>query len=205
MSADLRTRHRRLLAIGLYVLAGLCGVAAALRPSHGALQFLLWAAVGSAMTGWCVVDSRILGRPVIRTFYFLIFITWPLAVPIYLIWSRKWRGLAPMCVHGLGLFVLYVATANVAVHTAWQVTHRGYLALERQDYDRAASLMQWAVILKPNEPTSWYNLGVARAGTGDVSAAIAAVEKARSLDSTNPQYAKYLAELYRSGEPRKDQ
>lgn len=183
MSTDHRTRLRRLMVVCIYVLAAVWGLFSALRPDDGRLHLLLSAAIACAMTGWCVVDSRIRRRPVIRTFYFLIFITWPLAVPIYLIWSRKLRGLIRICIHGLALCGLCIGSSLAVDSYVYGLADRGYLALEREDYDRAASLLQSAVAWKGDEPDWWYNLGAAFERKGETAKAVEAFRQALHLDA----------------------
>ncbi len=198
MSADPRTRLRLFLVACLYVLAILWGLCAALPSAGNGLHLLLSATIGCVMTGWCVVDSQIRRRPVLRTFYFLIFCFWLLGVPCYLIWSRKWRGLVPLCIHGLGICglafgVFYLASANLSY--ARQAAYDGYLAIQHQDYDLAVSRLESAVAAKDDEPDWWYNLGIAYQAQGDISSAIDAVEKGCSLDPTNREFKAWLEKL----------
>lgn len=46
----------------------------------------------SAATMWCVVDALRRGAYWHRAAQFYTFLLWPLAVPVYLIWSRGSRG-----------------------------------------------------------------------------------------------------------------
>ena len=62
--------------------------------------------MASTATSWCVVDSRILGRPMLRVTHEMTFLIWPAAVPLYLIWSRRFRGLGITLLHAVGLTVI---------------------------------------------------------------------------------------------------
>ena len=119
MSDADRTRLRRTIAVCLYVLTAAWGAARALRPDNAYLWLLFSAAIASAMTGWCVVDSRILGRPIVRSLQWIIFFTWPIAVPLYLIWSRRFRGFAMAFLHALGLCALSIAFFIAAGYLAY--------------------------------------------------------------------------------------
>lgn len=50
------------------------------------------------MAGICVVDSRLRKRPIVFTAQAALFFLWPVAVPVYLIWSRGWRGILVLAV-----------------------------------------------------------------------------------------------------------
>ena len=47
----------------------------------------------------CIVDARILGRPILHSARFAIVATWPIAVPVYLLWSRGASGLWTILIH----------------------------------------------------------------------------------------------------------
>ena len=61
-----------------------------------------------------MVDSRILGRPMLRVTHEMTCFTWPAAVPVYLVWSRRFRGLGIALLHGVGLTVIGVMAFIVA-------------------------------------------------------------------------------------------
>jgi hypothetical protein len=118
VGSDKRKKLRRILLICLYLLAAIAGAMGTHASRSNAVQLLLPIMMASVATYLCVVDSRILGCPMVQSVHYIMFFTWPLAVPIYLIYSRGLRGLGMAVLHGIGLIV--VATA--AFHTA------GYLA-----------------------------------------------------------------------------
>ena len=115
MSEDSRPTLRRSIGVSLYVLAAAWGISQALSPTNGLLYLLLCAAIASAMTGWCVVDSRILGRPLLPVLQMITFCTWPVAVPIYLVWSRRLRGLGLAVLHAVGLAAVYLIAFWLAI------------------------------------------------------------------------------------------
>ena len=84
-------------------------------PTNGLLYLLLCAAIASAMTGWCVADSRILGRPLLPVLQMITFFTWPVAVPMYLMWSRRFRGLGLALLHAVGLTAICVIAFCLAM------------------------------------------------------------------------------------------
>ena len=80
-------------------------------------------AMCSVVTWWCVVDSRMRGSPIVQSLHWIIFFTWPLAAPVYLIWSRKLRGLGWCLLHAIGLYgscvLAYHLTGYLAYGDAW--------------------------------------------------------------------------------------
>ena len=86
-------RLRRAAVMCFYALVAGWGVLHALCPDQAILWFLFSTGLATAATGWCVVDSRMIRRPVIHSLHWIIFFTWPVTVPIYLIRSRGLRGL----------------------------------------------------------------------------------------------------------------
>ena len=108
-----------ILLVCMALLLALAGVRAAL-CDVAAVDILLRLIVACGMATACVADSRRMGRPMPGVTAFAILFTWPVAVPIYLVWSRGWkRGLC-----GAGVFLVSVAAliyvpffiAGYAVH-----------------------------------------------------------------------------------------
>jgi hypothetical protein len=111
---DAQKRLRRVLMIGMYVLVAAWEIVQVSRPSAGMVLLLLTLTTASVATYVCVVDSRMRGRPIVQSVQWIMFFTWPLAVPIYLIHSRRLRGVAITMLHGVGLFI----TASIALNLA---------------------------------------------------------------------------------------
>jgi hypothetical protein len=110
-SGGSRKTVRRILVTCLYLLVTVSGMVQAIRPQSVVIA-LLWVMFASTVTYWCVVDSRAAGRPILQSLHWIIFFTWPIAVPIYLIFSRKLRGLGIAFLHAICLLVV----TNLAFH-----------------------------------------------------------------------------------------
>jgi hypothetical protein len=75
-----------------------------LRPSSVFL-FLCYVAIAYAVVAWVIADSRALGVPRPVDHGWLVFSSWPIALPYHLFATRGWRGIFVFA--GLvGLFVL---------------------------------------------------------------------------------------------------
>ena len=106
MGNDYRIRLRRSFGVRLYVLLAAWGAIEAVGTPVWALYLLVGWMMASTVTSWCVVDSHILGRPMLRITHEMTFLIWPAAVPLYLIWSRRFRGLGITLLHAVGLTVI---------------------------------------------------------------------------------------------------
>lgn len=105
-------RRRFLYLISLYLLAVLAGVRATALPQRSYLSdLLLQLEAAIVITQLCVVDARLLGRPLVHAAQWVMFLSWPLAVPIYVLWSRKLRGALLLLAHVILLYVAYYAGA----------------------------------------------------------------------------------------------
>lgn len=97
---------RNLIAIyGLVALSGIANVFSFTAPAY-LLSFLL----AFAVTNWAVVDSRSrdLKFPgIIRVIYFLV---WPLASLIYLIATRRFRGILWWVANAVGMIAVMLVT-----------------------------------------------------------------------------------------------
>jgi hypothetical protein len=113
-----KVKLRRVVLLALYLLVGANAVLQACLPVGPLLHIVLAIMVASTATYACIVDSRIVGRPIVQSIHWIMFLTWPLAAPIYLIYSRGLRGVLLTVLHGIGL----VFVSTVAFHLA------GYLA-----------------------------------------------------------------------------
>lgn len=116
-----RKRLRGIVLLCFYLLVAANGALQASPPHTAMIGILLALAMASAVTYLCIVDSRIVGRPIVQSVHWIMFVTWPVAAPIYLIYSRRWRGVALLLLHVIGLVVV----ANVAFSLAWYLVHGG--------------------------------------------------------------------------------
>jgi hypothetical protein len=117
-------RSRRILGLLLYVVAAACGWSEVFHPDHGGLLQAFFAlAFSILLTYWCIIDSRVMGRPILSSFSWLIFFFWPVGAPSYLIWSRKWRGLGLAVLHAIGFcgvdFAFYNLAGCLVYGSAW--------------------------------------------------------------------------------------
>ncbi len=106
-TSDQSSNLSRLLVICLYVLFCLCGIVEAACPWF---YFVFALAIAYTATLWAVIDARRAGRPLLHIIQLLMFFTWSIALPIYLIWSRGWRGLVLVFLHAAVLSLVFCAS-----------------------------------------------------------------------------------------------
>ena len=122
--AQVRSR-RRVVLVYLYVLFVLWPVYRVLTygqiRTEGGLRLAGCAFVALALGSqlgfmwFCTLDARLVGKVLPQLARIGIFIGWPLAVPIYLIWARRLRGLGLLLLHGFLMLVVSVASALIAL------------------------------------------------------------------------------------------
>ena len=107
-------RQRFVLVAALYLVIAVGYVVAVLRPEAvSVIRLVVSAAVATMAAYWCVVDSRVRGSPIVQSLHWIIFFTWPIAVPIYLVWSRRWWGLGLALAHGIGIYAVCLAAYHL--------------------------------------------------------------------------------------------
>jgi hypothetical protein len=109
--------YRWLLIAGFYVSTFLSGIIQA--ASHNALVYYLSALLmACSATGWCVADARRRGKQLLPVVQLIALLFWFVAVPVYLLASRGWRGLGWIVLNAIGLyastFAAYFATHYLA-------------------------------------------------------------------------------------------
>ena len=104
--------QRSLLIGAYYVLMGFWTIRACVLDRHAGIDLILTICISLSATLACIADSKLIARPMPHAAKWVMFFFWPIAVPIYLIWSRRARGFLYILVH---LF----ATAGIVVGLTW--------------------------------------------------------------------------------------
>jgi hypothetical protein len=110
--------HRWLITVGFYVAAALTGVTDAL--SNNALVYYLSATLlACSAGGWCAADASRSRNPMTWAVQLLTFLFWPIAVPIYLIVSRGWRGLGWLILNAVAVYATICVAYFATVYLYW--------------------------------------------------------------------------------------
>jgi len=65
---------------------------------------------------FCTLDARLVGKPLPQLARIGIFLGWPVGVPIYLVWARRFRGVGLLLLHGVGLLLVSVIAVLVTLY-----------------------------------------------------------------------------------------
>lgn len=96
--------------LGFVLLVMACtGVRSAMFPEGDRIGLLLTIATAIAVTKCCAVDAVIRGRPMTHGAQWAMVLTWPVAAPVYVVWTRRWGGLLWAFVLAAGVYGAYVA------------------------------------------------------------------------------------------------
>ena len=103
-SAEIRRRNRWLF--GLYLLAAIHGLRwYAVNESARSGDLLFGTLMpGLIMTFLVIADTKTVGRPVPQFAGWVVFLFWPIAGPVFVIWARGLAGLGWVALHGLLLW-----------------------------------------------------------------------------------------------------
>jgi hypothetical protein len=116
--AVVRVDSRLRLVIGLYVATALAGSTQALSV-NALVYYLSSLLLACCATGWCVVDARQRGKPMLPIVKLLCLIFWTIAVPIYLIGSRGWRGAGWLLLHSIAMTLVFLVAFYAAQYAVW--------------------------------------------------------------------------------------
>jgi len=114
MNIKSQKRYRLCLIVLLYLVWVTIGIRVGAYGDESAartvLNTLLLALI---LTHICIVDRRIVGKPLLTSFYWLVFILSGIAVPVCVIRARGLRGAVIVAIHFVGILLVYLAAAIV--------------------------------------------------------------------------------------------
>ncbi|HWB21094.1 MAG TPA: hypothetical protein VG711_12385 [Phycisphaerales bacterium] len=77
------------------------------------VDVMLWVSIAFSAALACIADSKVRSRPMVHSAKLGLLVYWPVTVPVYLVWSRGWRGLVWIGVHLLAVMVVFAAAGVV--------------------------------------------------------------------------------------------
>jgi len=87
---------RLVLLLTTFILIGMLSARIGFAPLESSFDILVVQVVIVLVTMTCVADGRARGRPMVEAARLATLLVCPIAVPIYLLWSRGWWGLPVM-------------------------------------------------------------------------------------------------------------
>ena len=98
-----------------YAITALAAIRMAIGDEAESRRLLYSVTLALVLTRICTLDSAILGKPFPPCSNWLIFLAQPFSVPIYIIRARGIRGLGILAVHFLGIMVVWIMFAALAL------------------------------------------------------------------------------------------
>ena len=110
---------RRVLVLSGFLLFVLAVVRGYMLVEPGLVDVFLSIALAVIAVKFCIVDYRMRGRTLVRSYHWLIFFTWPMALPVYLLCSRGiGKGIVAILLGLAGVFIAGL-TAYGIVWLVW--------------------------------------------------------------------------------------
>ncbi len=110
---------RRVLVLSGFLLFVLGVVRGYMLVEPGLVDVFLSIGLCVLAVKFCIVDYRMRGRTLVRSYHWLIFFTWPFALPVYLLCSRGiGKGIVAILLGLAGVFIASV-TAYGIVWLIW--------------------------------------------------------------------------------------
>jgi hypothetical protein len=110
--------YRWWIVVAFYVSAALVGVTSAL-SQNALVAYLGTLLMACTAAEWCLIDSSYRGKPMTWSVQFLVFVFWSLAVPLYLIVTRGWRGVGWLLLHVAGMYAIVFSTYYLTSRLFW--------------------------------------------------------------------------------------
>jgi hypothetical protein len=108
MNIRSQKRYRLFLIVLAYFLMAMMGIRLGIYQSISIeREYVYTIILALTLTYICIVDSRIVGKPLSIFSYWLIFIFNGIAVPVCIIRARGLRGIGILAVHFIGLMLVY--------------------------------------------------------------------------------------------------
>lgn len=119
MAGEKLQRYRSFLLICIYFLFALVSVRGALFEGIQLTDLAISFAISAVMVKFCAVDSKCRGKTLLLSFHWIIFFTWPISVPIYLLCSRDIKGIGWALLNVVLLFLMFSVIFIVTRCLAW--------------------------------------------------------------------------------------
>ena len=111
MKIESQRRYRTFLIVLVYLIISMIGIRVGIYQGISRERGVFYSlALALVLTQICIVDSRIVGRPLPIFSYWLLFIFYGIAVPICIIRARGLSGLGIVAAHFVGLMLVYLVS-----------------------------------------------------------------------------------------------
>jgi hypothetical protein len=119
MQIESQRRYRRFLIVLVYLIEAMVGITLGIYSEPGTREALYSISLAFVLTQICIVDSRIVGKPLPPNSYWIILMLSPLSVAICIIRGRGVAGAGILAAHFVGVVLvlnLFMVVASLLVH-----------------------------------------------------------------------------------------
>ena len=114
MQIESLRRYRVFLIVLVYVIMALTGIRFGIvQDITRERQFFNSLILGLVLTQICIVDSKIVGKPLSKFSYWLVFIFYGIAVPVCVIRAHGFKGVGIVIAHYLGFMLISIIFAVI--------------------------------------------------------------------------------------------
>lgn len=113
MQIESQKRYRTFLIILVYIIMTSIGIRFGINPEFGLLTYLIGLLLALLLTQICIVDGRIVGRPLPVSTHWLVLILFPISIPICFFRVHGTKGLVIVAAHLLGLLIIFIVSSYV--------------------------------------------------------------------------------------------
>lgn len=113
MRIESQKKYRTFLIVFAYLIMVIMGVTVGITADEISNQqfFVCGFVLAFVFTQICIIDRKIIGKPLPISTYWLILILWSIAVPVCIIQARGWAGLKIVAIHFVGLILALIVSA----------------------------------------------------------------------------------------------
>jgi hypothetical protein len=115
MQIESQKRYRMFLILLVYVVVALIGIRYGIHPEVRSYDFINAIVLALVFTQLCIVDSKIVGKPLSIFSYWVVFIFYGIAVPICIIRAHGKKGLLIIVAHLFGLLLVLVMSSFITL------------------------------------------------------------------------------------------
>ena len=114
MRIESQRRYRTFLIVLAYLIISMMGIRFGIYSELGSAEVLYSIALALVLTQICVVDGRIVGKPLPPNSYWLILMFSPFLVPLCIIRGRGMAGLGIVAAHFIGIILVFSVSFLIA-------------------------------------------------------------------------------------------
>lgn len=114
MRIERQRRYRTFLIVLAYLIISMMGIRLGIYSELGSAEILYSIALALVLTHICIVDSRIVGKPLPPNSYWLIVMFSPFMVPLCIIRGRGMIGIGIVAAHFAGIMLVLIISCLVA-------------------------------------------------------------------------------------------